>query len=101
LHFRFDGGLSTTFWRGVDAVFLVFDVTREYTFDSLCHWKSGFLEQVVQEEWGDDCPFLVIANKVDRDDRVVSIRAGLRESRKGKGKNIPSNSPEGHSFDAS
>lgn len=48
----------------------VFDVTRKETFDALDQWRSAFLIQVNQEG-NDKFPMLIIANKIDRPDRVV------------------------------
>jgi len=49
----------------------VFDVSRKDTFDALLQWKKAFLIQVGQEG-NDDFPMLIIANKIDREDRVIS-----------------------------
>lgn len=49
----------------------VFDVTRQSTFDELGPWMKSFLIQTNQE--GNTAfPMLVLANKVDLDDRVVT-----------------------------
>jgi len=66
-------GLGTTFYRGSDGAIFVFDVSRKATFDALLQWKKAFLIQVGQE--GNDVfPMLVVANKVDREDRVVTTQ---------------------------
>ena len=66
-------GLGTTFYRGSDGAIFVFDVARKSTFDALLQWKKAFLIQIGQEG-NDDFPMLVIANKVDREDRVVTTQ---------------------------
>lgn len=48
----------------------MFDVSRKDTFDSLLQWKKAFLIQVGQEG-NDSFPMIVIANKIDREDRAV------------------------------
>jgi Ras-related protein Rab-7A len=64
-------GLGTSFFRGADGVIFVFDVTRQSTFDELGPWMKSFLIQTNQE--GNTAfPMLVLANKVDLDDRVVT-----------------------------
>jgi len=64
-------GLGTTFYRGSDGVAFVFDVSRKDTFDALLQWKKAFLIQVGQEG-NDDFPMLIIANKIDKEDRVIT-----------------------------
>jgi len=66
-------GLGTTFYRGSDGAIFVFDVSRKATFDALLQWKKAFLIQVGQES-NDIFPMLVVANKVDREDRVVTTQ---------------------------
>jgi len=66
-------GLGTTFYRGSDGAIFVFDVSRKATFDALLQWKNAFLIQVGQEG-NDEFPMLVVANKVDREDRVITTQ---------------------------
>ncbi|PRP75097.1 ras-related protein Rab-7a-like [Planoprotostelium fungivorum] len=66
-------GLGTSFYRGADAVIFVFDVTRKKTFDELSAWKKAFLIQIGQEN-NKEFPMIILANKVDLDDRQVSKR---------------------------
>eukprot|EP01127_Copromyxa_protea_P015359 TRINITY_DN4409_c0_g1_i2.p1 TRINITY_DN4409_c0_g1~~TRINITY_DN4409_c0_g1_i2.p1 ORF type:complete len:201 (+),score=35.54 TRINITY_DN4409_c0_g1_i2:136-738(+) len=68
---RFQGGMSRGFYRGTDCVVLVFDVSRKSTFDSLLAWRKSFLIQSGREV-SDDFLILVIANKVDRNDRAIT-----------------------------
>jgi len=64
-------GLGTNFYRGSDGVVFVFDVTRRDTFDSLNTWRESFLIQI-GEESNKNFPMIIIGNKVDRSDRVVT-----------------------------
>jgi len=64
-------GLGTQFYRGSDGALFVFDVTRKDTFDALDQWRNAFLIQVDQAG-NDKFPMLIIANKIDRADRVVT-----------------------------
>jgi len=64
-------GLGTTYYRGSDGVAFVFDVSRKNTFDALLEWKKSFLIQINQEG-NENFPMLVIANKIDVEDRAVS-----------------------------
>jgi len=64
-------GLGTSFYRGADGVCFVFDVTRKKTFEELAAWKKAFLIQVGHE--GDNnFPMIVLANKVDLENREVT-----------------------------
>jgi len=64
-------GLGNSFYRGADGVIFVFDVTRKKSFDELPAWKKSFLIQIGQEA-NENFPMLILANKVDLDDRQVS-----------------------------
>lgn len=68
-------GLGTTFYRGSDGAIFVYDVSRKETFEELAQWKRSFLIQI-GEEGNNDYPMLVIANKIDRADRVVTTEMG-------------------------
>lgn len=61
--------LRTPFYRGSDICILVYDVTNQTTFDNLDHWHQEFLMHAqVREEF----PFLLLGNKVDLPERVVT-----------------------------
>lgn len=62
--------MTNSFYRGTDCVLLVFDVSRRSSFDALLQWKKSFLIQIGQDD-SDNFPMIVIANKIDRPDRVV------------------------------
>jgi len=64
-------GLGTAFYRGADGVVFVFDVTRRNTFEELSGWKKAFLIQIGQEG-NDDFPMIIVANKVDAENRQVT-----------------------------
>jgi len=64
-------GLGTSFYRGADGVIFVFDVTRKNTFEELPGWKKAFLIQIGQEV-NDEFPMLILANKVDAENRQVT-----------------------------
>jgi len=64
-------GLGTAFYRGADGVCFVFDVTRKKTFEELAAWKKAFLIQV-GHEGNDNFPMIVLANKVDLENREVT-----------------------------
>eukprot|EP01130_Rhizamoeba_saxonica_P000333 TRINITY_DN1030_c0_g2_i1.p1 TRINITY_DN1030_c0_g2~~TRINITY_DN1030_c0_g2_i1.p1 ORF type:complete len:210 (+),score=52.90 TRINITY_DN1030_c0_g2_i1:50-679(+) len=66
-------GLGSTFYRGSDGAIFVFDVSRVKTFEELAQWKQSFLIQVGQEG-NDEFPMMIIANKIDRPDRVVTTQ---------------------------
>eukprot|EP01091_Cochliopodium_minus_P013640 TRINITY_DN4439_c0_g1_i1.p1 TRINITY_DN4439_c0_g1~~TRINITY_DN4439_c0_g1_i1.p1 ORF type:complete len:241 (-),score=58.50 TRINITY_DN4439_c0_g1_i1:18-740(-) len=62
--------LGNAFYRGTEAVMLIFDVTKESSFKSLASWKEQFLLRSNVDS-KDDLPFLVIGNKIDLDGRRV------------------------------
>merc|ERR1711991_729401 len=65
--------LGTSFYRGSDGVVFVFDVGRPETFQALAQWKDAFLIQAgIQDAKG--FPMLVLANKVDIEDRKVTSK---------------------------
>ena len=65
--------LGTSFYRGSDGVIFVFDVTRPETFEALSQWKQAFVIQA-EIEGQKDFPMLVLANKIDREDRKVNAK---------------------------
>jgi len=66
-------GLGTSFYRGADGVCFVFDVTRKKTFEELAAWKKAFLIQVGHEN-DSTFPMIILANKVDLENREVTKR---------------------------
>lgn len=63
--------LGTSFYRGSDGVVFVFDVGRPETFKALGQWRDAFLIQAGIAD-AKTFPMLVLANKVDIEDRKVS-----------------------------
>ncbi|ORX86937.1 hypothetical protein K493DRAFT_237724 [Basidiobolus meristosporus CBS 931.73] len=82
--------LGVAFYRGADACILVYDVNNYLTFEHLERWRSEFLKQAGVAD-PTEFPFVVIGNKIDIDERVVSRRQAkafaLRHS--GKSMEIP------------
>lgn len=58
--------LGVAFYRGADAVALVYDVGDSKSFDHLDNWRGEFLRQVGLNENGADFPFVLLGNKIDR-----------------------------------
>ncbi|KAL7533322.1 hypothetical protein ACHAXR_007909 [Thalassiosira sp. AJA248-18] len=58
--------LGVAFYRGADAVALVYDVGDGRSFDHLENWRNEFLRQVGLEENGANFPFVLLGNKIDR-----------------------------------
>jgi Ras-related protein Rab-7A len=56
--------LGMGFYRGADAVLLVYDITDPESLDHLNHWRDEFLQQV--GVLSHDFPFVVLGNKVDK-----------------------------------
>jgi len=69
--------LGVAFYRGADCCVLVFDVNVAKTFDNLNSWRDEFLIQAGPRD-PDNFPFVVLGNKIDREnERVVSQRRAL------------------------
>ena len=64
--------LGVAFYRGADCCVLVYDVTAPQTFKSLDSWRDEFLIQASPRD-PDRFPFVVLGNKVDLENRAVSI----------------------------
>mmetsp|Transcript_13773 Transcript_13773/g.18943 ORF Transcript_13773/g.18943 Transcript_13773/m.18943 type:complete len:205 (-) Transcript_13773:268-882(-) len=64
--------LGVAFYRGADCCVLVFDVTAAKTFENLDCWREEFLIQAGPKN-PEDFPFIVLGNKIDKEDkRVIS-----------------------------
>lgn len=64
--------LGVAFYRGADACILVYDITVEKSFTQLQSWRDEFLSQASPRD-PDNFPFVVIGNKIDREqERRVS-----------------------------
>lgn len=58
--------LGVAFYRGADAVALVYDVGDSKSFDNLENWRAEFLKHVGLDERGANFPFVLLGNKIDR-----------------------------------
>eukprot|EP01098_Paradermamoeba_levis_P008882 TRINITY_DN3668_c0_g1_i2.p1 TRINITY_DN3668_c0_g1~~TRINITY_DN3668_c0_g1_i2.p1 ORF type:complete len:204 (-),score=47.16 TRINITY_DN3668_c0_g1_i2:190-801(-) len=65
--------LGNSFYRGADSCVLVFDVTSAKSFEDLEMWRDEFLTQAAIRDV-DHFPFVVLGNKVDLPDRVISAQ---------------------------
>jgi len=65
--------LGVAFYRGADCCVLTYDVTSANTFRTLENWKDEFLIQSSPQD-PDNFPFILIGNKVDLPDRVISSK---------------------------
>ncbi|KAG2194409.1 P-loop containing nucleoside triphosphate hydrolase protein [Mucor mucedo] len=67
--------LGVAYYRGADACILVYDVNNFLSFQHLERWREDFLKQSsLPSEEARHFPILMIGNKIDIDDRVVSRR---------------------------
>ena len=71
--------LGVAFYRGADCCVLVYDVTAPQTFKSLDSWRDEFLIQASPRD-PDRFPFVVLGNKVDLENRAVSIAKFIYQS---------------------
>jgi len=71
--------LGTAFYRGTDGCILVYDVEVEQTFTNLKKWKEVFLIQSgIGSETEIEFPFLVLGNKIDLGNRVVTDKTAKK-----------------------
>ena len=56
--------LGTSFYRGADCCFLVYDITNPQSFENLSKWKEIFLQKGLMT-MPETFPFIVVGNKVD------------------------------------
>ena len=68
--------LGVAFYRGADACVLVYDITQPKSFENLDSWREEFLVQASPPDI-ENFPFVVLGNKVDRenDRRVLKAKA--------------------------
>ena len=68
--------LGVAFYRGADVCILVYDVTNPKSFENLDSWREEFLVQASPPDM-ENFPFVVLGNKVDRenDRRVPKAKA--------------------------
>jgi Ras-related protein Rab-7A len=69
--------LGVAFYRGADCCVLVFDTTAPNTFKNLDSWRDEFLIQASPRN-PEHFPFVVLGNKVDLENRAVSIELFAR-----------------------
>jgi len=67
--------LRSRYMVGSSAAFLVYDVTRAPTFLNVADWHNTFVQVAP------DASVVLVANKVDREDRIVPPEAGEMVSR--------------------
>ncbi len=67
--------LRSRYMVGASIAFLVYDVTRPPTFLNVASWYDNFIKV------SPDAVIILVANKVDREDRVVPQEAGEMVSR--------------------
>ncbi|ORZ12801.1 P-loop containing nucleoside triphosphate hydrolase protein [Absidia repens] len=67
--------LGVAYYRGADACVLVYDVNNFLSFQHIGHWRDEFLKQSsLPQEEAAHFPMMMIGNKIDMNDRVVSRR---------------------------
>ncbi|KAK8803692.1 hypothetical protein WA158_001386 [Blastocystis sp. Blastoise] len=66
--------LINSYYRGAQGIILVYDVTRRDSFENLNYWLNECENYCTNS--GKDAVKLIVANKIDRSDRVVSQAEG-------------------------
>lgn len=72
--------LTPSFYRGAHGVIMVYDVTQSATFDKLDDW----LEEVNNHANRPNLAKMVVGNKIDKEGRQVSRKAGMDWARKNR-----------------
>ena len=68
--------LGKAYYRGADAVILVYDITDKISFDKIDSWKKHFIKNYDGNDMN-NFPFLLIGNKSDlNDDREITFENG-------------------------
>jgi small GTP-binding protein len=68
--------ITHSYYRDADALLLLYDVTSYSSFENISAWLS-----TIKESASDDTMIILIGNKVDKTQRVVSREAGERLAR--------------------
>lgn len=71
------GYCRVPYYRGADCCVLVYDITSLDSFKSLEYWRDEFLTETLIPNRQLLCPFVVIGNKVDLNNRVVSATGNI------------------------
>ncbi|VDI22407.1 Ras-related protein Rab-7A [Mytilus galloprovincialis] len=78
--------LGLSFYRGTDCALLVYDVTQPETFKHLESVLEEFLANAIPED-EDNFPYIVIGNKIDKENRLVTKEEAMKWCKKNG--NIP------------
>mmetsp|Transcript_20020 Transcript_20020/g.63720 ORF Transcript_20020/g.63720 Transcript_20020/m.63720 type:complete len:168 (+) Transcript_20020:478-981(+) len=70
--------LTSSYYRGAQGIIFAYDVGRRETFDNL---SEIWLKEVDMYSTVEDCVKMVVANKIDKDDRQVSREEGVAFAR--------------------
>uniref|UniRef100_A0A7S2V146 Uncharacterized protein n=1 Tax=Fibrocapsa japonica TaxID=94617 RepID=A0A7S2V146_9STRA len=78
--------LGVAFYRGADACILVYDITNPKSFDNLDSWREEFLVQAAPND-PESFPFVVVGNKVDKENERRVTKSRTTNWCKAKGAN--------------
>ena len=73
--------LPRIYYQNADGVFLLFDVTKEDTFNNVSNWINDMKENsnlFVGKEGQLQIPLFLLGNKIDSSKRVISIEQGKK-----------------------
>ena len=73
--------LPRKYYQNADGVFLLFDVTKEDTFNNVSNWVNDIKEYsniVVGQDGQQQVPLFLLGNKIDSLERVISIEQGKK-----------------------
>ena len=73
--------LPRKYYQNADGVFLLFDVTKEDTFNNVSNWINDMKENsnlVIGQEGQTQIPLFLLGNKIDSLERVITIEQGKK-----------------------
>jgi len=73
--------LPRKYYQNADGVFLLFDVTKEDTFNNVSNWVNDIKEYsniVVGQDGQQQVPLFLLGNKIDSLERVISTEQGKK-----------------------
>ena len=88
--------ITNNFYRNADGLFLVYDLTREDTFENIRNWLRDI------KEYNGDLKIIILGNKLDLfDQRVISIERATNYATRNNLKHIETSAKDGTNIEKS
>jgi small GTP-binding protein len=69
--------ITKTYYKGAHGIILMYDVCDKDSFNDICYWMSN-----IELHSSKNITKILVANKVDKTDRVVSTEEGMEVARR-------------------